>query len=167
MYDPKTGRLTQTDPIAGNRAFKQYIYGSNNPLLFVDYLGLQDTKISRYEPPPWYVRWWRYAIGSFGWDDSMEGHKALAFKDTVSQSGGHALLEPVLIIDDAAQGACETVGFRTREKIFNENSSVVNTGINLKLKGYSDTEVYWELNKEIHKIYWLGRFLQRGMQETA
>jgi len=46
MYDPRTGRFTQTDPIVGNRASKHYSYSRSNPLVLVDPWGLDDQKIA-------------------------------------------------------------------------------------------------------------------------
>ena len=42
MYDPRTGRFTQTDPIAGNRPWDHYLYASNNPVSRIDPMGTQD-----------------------------------------------------------------------------------------------------------------------------
>ncbi len=42
MYDPRTGRFTQNDPIAGNRPWDHYLYASNNPVSRIDPMGTQD-----------------------------------------------------------------------------------------------------------------------------
>ncbi len=47
MYDPRTGRFTQNDPLRGNRPSKHYLYGSNNPLSRIDPMGLEDTPEGR------------------------------------------------------------------------------------------------------------------------
>ena len=44
MYDPRVGRLTQVDPLIGNRSAEHYIYASNNSLTHYDRMGLQDEK---------------------------------------------------------------------------------------------------------------------------
>ncbi len=36
MYDPRTGRFTQNDPILGNRPGEHYIYVGNNPISRID-----------------------------------------------------------------------------------------------------------------------------------
>lgn len=40
MYDPRSGRFTQTDPIRGNRPFEHYAYAMNDPVGKTDPLGL-------------------------------------------------------------------------------------------------------------------------------
>lgn len=40
MYDPRTGRFTQTDPLHGSRAAEHYVYGFNNPVSMTDPTGL-------------------------------------------------------------------------------------------------------------------------------
>jgi len=44
MYDPRTGRFTQTDPIRNNRVTEHYLYAGNNPTLFRDPTG--EIKVS-------------------------------------------------------------------------------------------------------------------------
>jgi RHS repeat-associated protein len=43
MYDPRTGRFTQNDPIVGNRPAEHYVYGANNPLTNIDPMGTQES----------------------------------------------------------------------------------------------------------------------------
>jgi hypothetical protein len=47
------GRFTQTDPLLGNRPFKHYSYGSNNPVSRVDPMGLQDFASKAQEEAFW------------------------------------------------------------------------------------------------------------------
>jgi RHS repeat-associated protein len=49
MYDPRTGRFTQTDPLLRNRPSAHYSYGSNNPLQMTDPLGLEVWSDKRIE----------------------------------------------------------------------------------------------------------------------
>ncbi len=42
MYDSRTGRFTQQDPILGNRPTEHYAYASNNPVSRMDPMGLDD-----------------------------------------------------------------------------------------------------------------------------
>jgi hypothetical protein len=39
MYDPRSGRFTQQDPLLGNRPFEHYAYAGNNPVSRVDPMG--------------------------------------------------------------------------------------------------------------------------------
>jgi RHS repeat-associated protein len=48
MYDSRTGRLTQDDPIRVNRPFKNYAYASNNPISRIDPMGLDDEDLSSF-----------------------------------------------------------------------------------------------------------------------
>jgi hypothetical protein len=41
MYDPRTGRFLQLDPIYGNRAIEHYVYASNNCISQYDPMGLK------------------------------------------------------------------------------------------------------------------------------
>jgi len=50
LYDARTGRFTQTDPILGNRPSKHYGYAGNNPVSTVDPWGLQEVDFSKTEP---------------------------------------------------------------------------------------------------------------------
>jgi len=43
MYDPRTGRFTQIDPIDENRPHKHYAYAGNNPLVKKDPWGLDEA----------------------------------------------------------------------------------------------------------------------------
>jgi RHS repeat-associated protein len=45
MYDPRTGRFVQTDPLLGNRSVRHYLYASNNPAARVDPLGTEDLYV--------------------------------------------------------------------------------------------------------------------------
>ncbi len=47
MYDPRVGRFMQEDPLRSNRPIKNYLYARNNPLSFIDPLGLDDTPESK------------------------------------------------------------------------------------------------------------------------
>ncbi|HYF01217.1 MAG TPA: RHS repeat-associated core domain-containing protein, partial [Planctomycetota bacterium] len=42
MYDPSTGRFTQTDPLRHRRPHAHYAYAANNPVSLVDPMGLQE-----------------------------------------------------------------------------------------------------------------------------
>ena len=59
QFDPRTGRFTQTDPVLGNRALKNYAYASNDPLSNIDPMGLDDDWWS----PKW---WWEDIKGLVG-----------------------------------------------------------------------------------------------------
>src|SRR5688572_11252381 len=39
MYDPRTGRFTQMDPVLGNRPHEHYRYAANNPVSMTDPFG--------------------------------------------------------------------------------------------------------------------------------
>jgi hypothetical protein len=77
MYDPRLGRLTQADPILGNRPFKHYAYASNNPISRIDPMGTDDaiTELKRWIGS---LFDWRgtdplyYAPGHRGWNATKE-----------------------------------------------------------------------------------------------
>lgn len=50
-YDPTTGRFTQQDP--AEDGYNWYVYGSNNPILYIDPTGL-----SEYEDDSLNMNWW-------------------------------------------------------------------------------------------------------------
>jgi RHS repeat-associated protein len=43
-YDPRIGRFIQNDPLINNRPLKHYAYAANNPVNFVDPMGLDEFK---------------------------------------------------------------------------------------------------------------------------
>jgi hypothetical protein len=46
MYDPRIGRILQSDPIFERRPSKHYLYASNNPVSRIDPWGRQDEEPS-------------------------------------------------------------------------------------------------------------------------
>jgi RHS repeat-associated protein len=58
MYDPRTGRFTQVDPIRGNRPGKHYAYASNKPITRIDPRGLDDTPDGHARILKHFVEWY-------------------------------------------------------------------------------------------------------------
>ena len=86
MYDSRTGRFTQTDPILGNRPSKHYLYGSNNPVSRVDPMGLEDNLWDWFK----LLFEWETYTGTARYIKNNPEHVKAAFEEGVARPTMHA-----------------------------------------------------------------------------